>query len=78
MDDQFLKLMLPVLGLCCCMDFFSSCSEQELLWLLIVVTFLGAEHGLSGTRASVVAARGLSSCGSQGLEHRLNSCGIWA
>ena len=31
-----------------------------------------------GMRASVVAAHGLSSCGSQALEHRLNSWGIWA
>ena len=31
-----------------------------------------------GTRASVVVARGLSSCGSQALEHRLISCGAWA
>ena len=31
-----------------------------------------------GTRASVVVARRLSSCGSQALEHRLSSCGAWA
>ena len=29
----------------------------------------------SRTRASVVAARGLRSCGSQTLEHRPSSCG---
>ena len=29
-------------------------------------------------RASVVVARGLSSCGSQDLERRLSSCGAWA
>ena len=28
--------------------------------------------------ASVVVARGLSSCGSRALEHRLSSCGAWA
>ena len=28
-----------------------------------------------GARASVVVARGLSSCGSRALEHRLSSCG---
>ena len=28
-----------------------------------------------GARASVVVARGLSSCGSWALEHRLSSCG---
>ena len=31
-----------------------------------------------GTRALVVVALGLSSCGSQALEHRLSSCGAWA
>ena len=31
-----------------------------------------------GARVSVVVARGLSSCGSRGLEHRLSSCGPWA
>ena len=31
-----------------------------------------------GARASEVVARGLSSCGSLDLEHRLNSCGAWA
>ena len=30
-----------------------------------------------GARASVVAARGLSSCGSRALECRLSSCGIF-
>ena len=31
-----------------------------------------------GAWASIVVARGLSSCGSQALEHRLSSCGTWA
>ena len=31
-----------------------------------------------GMRASVVVARGLSSCGSLALEHSLSSCGTWA
>ena len=31
-----------------------------------------------GTRASVVVASGVSSCGSQAVEHRLSSCGAWA
>ena len=31
-----------------------------------------------GARASVVAARGLSSCGSQALERRVSSCGTQA
>ena len=42
---------LALLGLCCCMWAFSSCSERGLLFiavhgLLIVVASLVAEHGL--------------------------------
>ena len=43
--------------------------------LLIAVASLVAEHGLKGVWPSVIAARGLSSCSSQALEHRLSSCG---
>ena len=39
---------------------------------------LVVEHRLQGIQTSAVVARGLSSCGSQALEHRLNSCGTWA
>ena len=43
-------LLLTMLGLCCCADFFSSCGECGLLywgvWLLIVVASLIAEHRL--------------------------------
>ena len=46
--------------------------------LLIVVASLVMERGLQDTQAYVVAARGLRSCGSQALEHRLNSCGAQA
>ena len=42
-----------------------------------MVASLVAEHGLEGSQASVVAACGLNSFGSQTLEHRLSSCGIW-
>ena len=42
--------------------------------LLIAVGPLVAERELWGTRASVVAARGLSHRGFQALEHRLRSC----
>ena len=41
------------------------CSPVAVHGLLIVVASLPAEHGLSGTEASVAAARGLRSCGSQ-------------
>ena len=34
--------------------------------------------GFSCLRAQALRHRGFSSCGSQALEHRLNSCGTWA
>ena len=46
--------------------------------LLIAVASSVVEHRLQGAQASVAAARGLSSCGSQALEHRLNSYGVRA
>ena len=44
-------LFLAVLGLCCCVQAFSSCGERGLLFvvvrgLLIAVASLVAEHGL--------------------------------
>ena len=42
---------------------------------LIAVTSLIVEHRLQDGQASVVMARGLSSCGSQALEHRFSNCG---
>ena len=44
--------------------------------LLIAVASLVGEHSLWGALASEVAAHGHSSCSSQALELRLNSC--WA
>ena len=46
--------------------------------LLTALASLAVDLGLQGTRASVVATRGLSSCGLQALRHRLNSCGTQA
>ena len=48
---KFIYLFLAVLGLCCCVQAFSSCSERELLFvavrgLLIAAASLVAEHGL--------------------------------
>ena len=73
---------LAVLGLRCCMWACSSCGERGLLFvvvcgLLIAVASRCGARAL-GTWASVVVARGLSSCGSQALELRLSSCGTWA
>ena len=62
---------------------FSSYSESGLgssvvvmCRLLIVVAFCVVEHRLQGAQASAVVACELSSCSSQALEHRLNSCGM--
>ena len=43
---------------------------------LVAVTSFVAEHGPECSRASVVVACGLSSCGSLGLEHRFSSYGV--
>ena len=56
---------------------FLSCREEGLS-LVVVCGLLVAEHRLCGALAVVVAARGLSSCNSQALEHRLDGCGAWA
>ena len=42
--------------------------------LLIAVASPLVEHGLQDARASVTAVHGLNSCGSRGLEPRINSC----
>ena len=68
----FMYLFLAVLGLRCCVQAFSSCGEQGLLFvalcrLLIAVASLLVEHGLQAHR--------FSSCGSWTLERRLSSCG---
>ena len=67
-------LILAVLCLHCCVN-FSLVAESggyslfAICRLLIAVASL-VEPGLSGT--------GLSSCGSQALEHRLDNCGTRA
>ena len=68
-------LFMAVLGLCHCTGFApiaasGGYSLAVVLRLLFAVASLAAEHGLQG------AGVGLSSCGSQALEHRLNSCGL--
>ena len=58
-----------MLGLCCCVGFS----------LAMVSRFLTEEASLvESTRLAVAVAHGLCSCGSQALEHRLNSCGARA
>ena len=78
-----INLFLTALGLCCCTQAFFSCGEQGLLFvvvhgLFIAVASLCCGTWALGTRASVVAARGLSSCGSRALERRLSSGGARA
>ena len=45
--------------------------------LLIAAAFLVMERGPQGPQTSVVAERGLRSCGPQAVEHRLDGCGAW-
>ena len=77
---MYLFYFLAVVSLRCCMLAFSSCGK----WGLVSSRGVQASHcgGFSGfrawilgARAPVVAAHGLSSCGSWALEHRLNNCG---
>ena len=79
----FIYLFLAVLGLPCCAGSSLVVTSRGYSQVtghgrLISVASLVAEHGLSGMRASVFAARGLSAWGSRALEHRLSSCGAWA
>ena len=67
-------LFLAALGLRCCVQAFSSCGEQA----SHCDGFPCCGAQALGTRASVVVARGFSSCGSWALERRLSSCGTHA
>ena len=83
LKNKFIYLFLAALGLRCCMRAFSSCGERGLLFvevrgLLTAVASLCCEAWALGSWASVVAAHGLSSCGSRPLERRLSSCGALA
>ena len=60
----------------------SSCGERGLLFFAVhgLLTAVASRCGAwaLGVRTSVVAACGLSSCGSRALARRLNSCGARA
>ena len=64
--------------------FFSLVPESRgysgvvLCGLLITGVSLAVQHGLWDTQASVAVARGLRTCGSWALGHRLSSCGARA
>ena len=82
--NKFIYLFLAALGLCCCVWVFSPSaasggySSVAVCGLLIVVASLCCGARAVDAWASVVVARGLSSCGSQVLERRLSSCGARA
>ena len=72
-----------VLHFPCCMGFSlvmesGGYSPRAVHGLLTAVASLVAAHRFQGTWASVAVASGFSNCGSQVLEHRLNSCVPWA
>ena len=71
-----------MLGLRFCTWAFSTCGEQGLLFVavrgLLIAVAPRCEARALGTWASVVAARGLSSCSSRALECSLSSCGARA
>ena len=73
-EESFFKLfILAALGLRCCAWFLSRCSERGLLSSCSVRTshcggFSCCGARALGVRASVIAARGLQSCGLWALE----------
>ena len=74
---------MAALGLGCYTQAFSSCGERgATLGCSVRASHCGGFSSCRawalGARASVVVARGLSSCGSQALERRLSSCGTRA
>ena len=81
MMSFFFKWFIFVLSRHCCGQAFPGCGKWggyslvAVCGLLIAEASLVVAHGLQGARALVVVARGLHSCGSQALEHRLDSYG---
>ena len=76
----FIFLFLAALGLRCCARALSSCGELGATlrcsaWASHCGGFSCCGARALGAWASVVVARGLSSCGLQAPERRLSSCG---
>ena len=73
---------MAVLGLHCCAWAFSSYGEQGLLFVevhrLLIAVASRCRAWALGAQASVVVARGLSSCGTWALELRLRRMGLVA
>ena len=82
LKNKFIYLFLAALGLHCCTWAFSSCGERGLLFVVVrghlIVVASRCRARVLGMWASVVVARGISSCGSWALERRLSSCGARA
>ena len=84
----FNKFIYFILFIFCCVGSSSLSTVFLQLWrvgllfvavcrlLIVVASSCGAQA--LGIQASVVVARGLSSCGSRAVEHRLSSCGARA
>ena len=79
-------LFMAVRGLHCCAPASSGCDKCGPLlavagtWLVSErgcrrTGFSGAARGLSGRGAQALGNTGFTTCSSQALEHRLNSCG---
>ena len=77
-----MHLFLSVLGLCCFLRAFSSCSKWGLpsrgAQAAHCSGFSCCKAWALGAQASVVAGRRLDSCDLQALEHKLSSCGTRA
>ena len=65
-----------VFWMCFCTWAFSSCGEQKLLSSCSTRASQCGGYPCCGARA--LGSVGFSSCSSQSVEHRLNSCGAWA
>ena len=80
MEFKFVMILLVYLfaGSLLLLKLFSSCSKWGLLSSCGMWAALAVEQGFQGVMALAVAAQRLGSCGSQALEHWLNSCGAKA
>ena len=72
---NFLYLFLTVLGLCCCVGFSLVAESKSLLQCVGFLLWWPLPLRNTGSRVhgSIAVVCELRSCGSQALEHRLNS-----